>query len=42
MWYNAIFIIRQLKEKHITAGIKSYFAFVDLEKAFDWVPKKVI
>ena len=36
---DAIFI---LKEKHLAKNKKLYFAFVDLEKAFDCVPRKVI
>ena len=39
---GAIFIIRQLQEKYITANKPLYFAFVDLEKAFDRVPRKVL
>jgi len=42
---DAIFIVMQLQEKYISViSVKKplYFAFVDLEKAFDWVPRKVI
>ena len=39
---DAIFIIRQLQEKYIAANKPLYFAFVDLEKAFDGVPSKVL
>lgn len=39
---DAIFIVRQLQEKHIAANRTLYFAFVDLEKAFDRVPRKVL
>ena len=40
---DAIFIICQLQEKCIAAANKQlYFAFVDLEKAFDRVPRKVL
>ena len=39
---DAIFILRQLQEKHLAKNKKLYFAFVDLEKAFDRVPRKVI
>ena len=39
---DAIFIMRQLQEKHIAANKPLYFAFVDLEKAFDRVPRKVL
>ena len=45
---DAIFIIRQLQEKFLHLKDSSgknltlYFAFVDLEKAFDRVPRKVL
>ena len=39
---NAIFILRQLQEKYLAKNRKLYFAFVDLEKAFDRVLRKVI
>ena len=39
---DAIFILGQLQEKHLAKNKKLYFAFVDLEKAFDHVPRKVI
>ena len=39
---NAIFIVWQLPEKCITAKKPLYFAFVDLEKAFNHVPRKVL
>ena len=39
---DAILIIRQLQEKYIPANKPLYFAFVDLEKAFDRVPRKVL
>ena len=38
---DALFIVRQIQEKHLAAGKKLYIAFVDLEKAFDRVPRKV-
>ena len=37
---DAIFIVRQMQEKYIKK--KLYFAFVDLEKAFDRVPREVV
>ena len=45
---DAIFIIRQLQEKYLSRkdlndkNLTLFFAFVDLEKAFDRVPRKVL
>jgi len=39
---DAIFIVAQLQEKFRAKGKKLYFGFVDLEKAFDKVPREVI
>ena len=39
---DAIFIVRQLQEKHLAANKLLYMAFIDLEKAFDHVPRDVI
>ena len=39
---DAIFVVRQLQEKYLTANKRLNMAFVDLEKAFDRVPWKVI
>ena len=39
---DAIFVVRQLKEKYLAANKRLYMAFVDLEKEFDRVPRKVI
>jgi len=39
---DAIFIVRQMQEKFRAKGTKLYFGFVDLEKAFDGVPREVI
>ena len=37
---DAIFILRQLQQKHLGKHKPLYFAFVDLEKAFDRVPRR--
>ena len=39
---DAIFVVRQLQEKYLAANKGRYMAFLDLEKAFDRVPRKVI
>ena len=39
---DAIFVVRQLQEKYLAGNKRVYMAFVDLEKAFDQVPRKVI
>ena len=39
---DAIFVVRQLQEKYLAANKKLYRAFIDLVKAFDRVPRKVI
>ena len=39
---DAIFILRQLHEKYLGKKKNLYFAFVDLEKAFDRVPRSVL
>ena len=39
---DAIFILRQLQEKYLAKRKNLYFAFVDLEKAFDRVPRDVV
>jgi len=38
---DAIFRVRQMQEKYGCKGKMLYFAFVDLEKAFDRVPREV-
>jgi len=39
---DAIFTVRQIQENFRVKGKKLYFGFVDLEKAFDRVPREVI
>ena len=39
---DAIFMARQMQQNFRVNGKKLYFGFVDLEKAFDRVPREVI
>jgi len=39
---DAIFMAREMQENFRVKGKKLYFGFVDLEKAFDRVPREVI
>ena len=39
---DTIFILRQIQEAYIRKNGNLFFAFVDLEKAFDRVPRKVL
>lgn len=39
---DAIFILGQLQEKHLAKKKNLYHSFVDLEKTFNSVPKKVV
>ena len=39
---DAIFVVRQIQEKFLARKKALYYAFVDLEKAFDRVPREVI
>ena len=39
---NALFIVRRPQEEYLLTNRKLYLCFVDLEKAFDRVPRKVV
>ena len=39
---DAIFVVRQLQEKYLAVNKRLDMAFMDLEKAFDRVPREVI
>ena len=39
---DAVFILRRIQEEHHAKGKKLYMCFVDLEKAFDRVSRKVL
>ena len=39
---HAVFVLQRLSEKFRAKNKKLFFIFVDLEKAFDWVPREVI
>ena len=39
---DALFILRSLQEEYHAKGKKLYMFFVDLEKAFDRVPRKML
>ena len=39
---DAVFILRRLQEEYHARGKKLYMCFMDIEKAFDRVPRKVL
>ena len=39
---DAVFILRRLCKKFRAKNKKLFFVFVDLQKAFDWVPREVV
>ena len=39
---DVIFILHQLQEKHVGKHKLLYFTFVDLEKSFEQVPRKIL
>ena len=39
---DAMFVLRQVQEKVLERGRRLYFAFLDLEKAYDRVPREVV
>ena len=39
---DAIFILKQIQEKYLQKKKNIYFAFVDSEKAFDRVPRRIL
>ena len=39
---DAIFILRRLQEEYLHNEKKLYMCFIDLEKVFDRVPRKVL
>ena len=39
---DAVFVLRKMQQKYHAKGKKLYMCLMDLEKAFDRVPRKVL
>ena len=39
---DAVFMLRRMQEEYHSRGNRLYICFVDIEKAFDRVPRKVL
>ena len=39
---DAVFILRRIQEEYIAMQKKLFICFIDLEEAFDRVPRKVV
>ena len=39
---DAIFFIRQIHEKYLGKNKELFFALIDLEKAFDQIPREIL
>ena len=39
---DVVFVVSRLSEEFIFKNMKLFFMFIDLEKAFNWVPREMI